>query len=161
MSRSAIRPWPTESWTASFTTPIGSNCEATPCANRAVISQSANRAPALLCAGQGKGLRPFPRTPFLASGVLPSLRSGQIPLDHSDHLSHNQKASVASLQRLIGFLRNTDRLRGGITVRLQRNPQLREYDPPAFALTSGTAACCKILPIRSNRDPNVTHSLRR
>jgi hypothetical protein len=33
-----------------------------------------------------------------------------------------KKASVASLRRLIGFLRKPDRLPGGITVRLQRNP---------------------------------------
>src|ERR1700676_3301830 len=125
MNRSAIRPWLTESWIASSTTPIGSNCAVTLCANRAVINRSSNRAPRSLCAGRGKGLRPFPRTPFLANGSLPPLHSGQIFLDDRDHLSHNQKASVASLRRLIGFLRNPDRLRGGITVRLQRNPQLQ------------------------------------
>jgi hypothetical protein len=86
--------------------------------------------PTLGCssAGRGKGLRPFPHTPFSASGSLPPLRSGQIPLDHPDHFPHNQRASVASLRRLIGFLRKPDRLRDGITVRLQRNP----HQNPAF-----------------------------
>ena len=53
---------------------------------------------------RGKELRPFPRAPFSASGILPSLRSGQITLDDSDQSWQHRSASVASLRRLIGFL---------------------------------------------------------
>jgi len=53
---------------------------------------------------RGKELRLFPRTPFSATGILPSLRSGQIPLDDSDQSWQHRSASVASLRRLIGFL---------------------------------------------------------
>ncbi len=39
----------------------------------------------LLYAERGQGLRPFPRTPFSASGLLPPLRSGQHSLDEGEH----------------------------------------------------------------------------
>jgi hypothetical protein len=38
-----------------------------------------------VCWGGDKGCRPFPRTPFSASGSLAPLRSGQVSLDESEH----------------------------------------------------------------------------
>src|SRR5258708_18948686 len=110
MSRSAIQPWPTESWTASSTTRIASNSVATPCASPVAKRRSAKRAPGLFVLVGDKGCCPFPRTPFLANGVLPSLRSGQALLAEADHLPHTHKATVASLRLRILFLRNPDRL---------------------------------------------------
>jgi hypothetical protein len=69
-----------------------------------------------------KGCRPFPRTPFSASGVLPSLRSGQVFLDEGEHFLHNRVASVATLRWCSGSSRNAVRLRFGESVQLRRNP---------------------------------------
>ena len=52
---------------------------------------------------RGKGLRPFPHTPFLACASLPPLRSGQVFLDEAEHLFHNQGASDAALRGLFAF----------------------------------------------------------
>ncbi|HTC55814.1 MAG TPA: hypothetical protein VK706_05330 [Candidatus Sulfotelmatobacter sp.] len=48
--------------------------------------------------GGDKGWRPFPRTPFSASSILPSLRFGQVSLDEAEHFLHNRDASVATLR---------------------------------------------------------------
>ena len=53
--------------------------------------------------GGDKGCRPFPRTPFSASGALPPLRSGQVSLDEDEHFLHNRSASVATLRELFAF----------------------------------------------------------
>ena len=45
----------------------------------------------------------FPRTPFLACGSPPSLRSGQVCLDEREHFLHNRGASVAALRELFAF----------------------------------------------------------
>jgi hypothetical protein len=47
--------------------------------------------------GTGRAI-PFPRTPFLASGALPALRSGQVSLDEAEHFLHNRSAIVATLR---------------------------------------------------------------
>ena len=47
-----------------------------------------------MCCGGDKGCRPFPRTPFSASGILPPLRSGQVSLDEAEHFT-----SQSSCQR--------------------------------------------------------------
>ena len=52
---------------------------------------------------RGQGLRPFPRTPFSASGAVPPLRSGQVFLDEDEHFRHNRVASVATLRQLFAF----------------------------------------------------------
>jgi hypothetical protein len=39
----------------------------------------------------------FPRTPFLACGILPPLRSGQLSLDEAEHFLQNRIAIVATL----------------------------------------------------------------
>jgi len=52
---------------------------------------------------RGKGLRPFPHTPFLACPSVPPLRSGQVSLDEAEHLFHNRDASVAALRGLFAF----------------------------------------------------------
>jgi hypothetical protein len=74
--------------------------------------------------GGDKGCRPFPRTPFSASGILPSLRSGQASLDEAEHFLHNRSASVATLRWCSGSSRNAVRNHPGFSVRLHRNPQL-------------------------------------
>jgi hypothetical protein len=56
-----------------------------------------------------KGLAgPFPLHPKSPPKLLRSLRT--VPLDDSEHLLHNQHASVASLRLLFTFERNTVRL---------------------------------------------------
>jgi len=45
----------------------------------------------------------LPHTAILATTILPSLRSGQIPLDEADQAWQHRSASVASLRRLIGL----------------------------------------------------------
>ena len=64
----------------------------------------------------------FPRTPFLASGALPPLRSGYISLDEAEHFLHNRNASVATLRWCSGSSRNAVRNHPGFSVRLRRNP---------------------------------------
>ena len=67
--------------------------------------------------------RPFPRTPFSATGALPPLRSGQVFLDEAEHFLHNRGASVATLRWCSGSSRNAVRNHPGFSVRLRRNPQ--------------------------------------
>lgn len=74
-------------------------------------------------AERGQGLRPFSRTPFSASGILPALRSGQVSLDEAEHFLHNRGASVATLRWCSGSSRNAVRIHPGFRVRLRRNPQ--------------------------------------
>src|SRR5712691_2080665 len=73
--------------------------------------------------GGDKGCRPFPRTPFSTSSILPSLRFGQVSLDEAEHFLHNRDASVATLRRRSGSSRNAVRIHPGFSVRLRRNPQ--------------------------------------
>jgi hypothetical protein len=50
------------------------------------------------------GYRPFPRTPFSASRILPSLRSRQVSLDEAEHFLHNRDASVAYAPMVFGII---------------------------------------------------------
>jgi hypothetical protein len=67
-----------------------------------------------------KGLPPLSPAPQIPAD--PSLRCASensahnVKLDDSDHFSDNQLASVAALRSLIGFPRNTDRLRSGTLI---------------------------------------------
>jgi hypothetical protein len=71
-----------------------------------------------------KGLAaPFPCTPNPRPSSSAPLRT--VPLDDSEHLLHNQHASVASLRLLFTFERNAVRLPSGISVHLHRNTQRR------------------------------------
>jgi hypothetical protein len=85
-------------------------------------SRSACRAPGYCVLRRGKGLRPFPRAPFSASGILPSLRSGRVSLDEGEHFLHNRDASVATLRWCSGSSRNAVRIPSGISVQFRRNP---------------------------------------
>jgi hypothetical protein len=76
---------------------------AIPCVRNAVLSRRANARRGFFVLRRGQGLRPFPRTPFSASGALPPLRSGQVFLDEAEHLFHNQVASVAALRKPFAF----------------------------------------------------------
>jgi hypothetical protein len=78
--------------------------------------------------GGDKGWRPFPRTPFSASSILPSLRFGQVSLDEAEHFLHNRDASVATLRWCSGSSRNAVRIHPGFSVRLHRNPHLGTED---------------------------------
>src|SRR5271154_2106927 len=98
MSRSATPLLLTASSTAWFTTLIASRCAAIPCARNAVRSRRANARRGVFVLRRGQGLRPFPRTPFSATGVFPPLRSGQVFLDEDEHFRHNRVASVAALR---------------------------------------------------------------
>lgn len=49
-----------------------------------------------------RGCCPFPLHPK-SPPTQPTLRSGQVFLDHSEHLLHNHRASVASLRLLFTF----------------------------------------------------------
>src|SRR5215467_4467326 len=62
---------------------------------------------------------PFPCTPNPRRSSCASLRT--VSLDDSEHLPHNQHASVASLRLLFTFERNAVRLPCGIIVHLNRN----------------------------------------
>ena len=93
-------------------------------------------APVSTALGGDKGCRPFPRTPFSASGILPSLRYGQVSLDEGEHFLHNRGASVATIRWCSGSSRNAVRNRPGISVRLRRNPHQCER-----TLSSITRAC--------------------
>jgi hypothetical protein len=73
---------------------------------------------------RGKGRLPLaPHTPILATTILPSLRSGQFPLDEAEHFLHDRIASVATLRWCSGSPRNAVRIPSGIFVQLRRNPQ--------------------------------------
>ena len=82
---------------------------------------------------RGKGLRPFPRTPFPAGGALPPLRSGlsfsHFQLDEAEHFPHNQKASVATLRWVFGFIPECCSASFRNRVRLRRNPHPKAQKP--------------------------------
>jgi len=64
--------------------------------------------------GGDKGCRPFPRTPFAATTILPSLRFGQVSLDEAEHFLHNRDASVTTLRWCSGSSRNAVRIHPGM-----------------------------------------------
>lgn len=66
--------------------------------------------------------RPFP-APFLASGALPPLRSGQVSLDEAEPLLHNRGCQRRYAPTVFGFTRNAVRHPSGMSVQLRRNPQ--------------------------------------
>jgi hypothetical protein len=76
---------------------------------------------------RGQDVPSFPRAPFLAAGILPTLRSGQVFLDEAEHFLHNRVASVARLRWCSGSSRNAVRLPSGTSVQLHRNPQFRQF----------------------------------
>jgi hypothetical protein len=49
-----------------------------------------------------KGCRPFPRTPFSASGIFLRCAPDRIFLDEAEHFLHNRDASVAASLRSDG-----------------------------------------------------------
>ena len=96
---------------------------------------------------RGQDVPSFPRALFLACGILPSLRYGQVFLDEAEHLLHNRDASVATLRNCSPSARNAVRVPFGISIRLRRNPQRRFSDarnhrmvPVKSSVSPGTAA---------------------
>ena len=82
--------------------------------------------------------RPFPRTPFPASGRPPPLRSGWFLLDEAEHFSENQKASVATLRWCSASARNTVRLPFGKAFAfagIRSKQRIRGPDPPPDLMT--------------------------
>src|SRR5579862_4242472 len=71
--------------------------------------------------GGDKGCRPFPRTPFSASGLL-RFAPDRFLLTKPNTLPHNRVASVATLRWCSGSSRNAVRLTFGLSVQLHRNP---------------------------------------
>jgi len=53
--------------------------------------------------GGDKGCRPFPRTPFSATGALPPLRCGQVFLDEAEHFLHNREYQRRYAPMVFGF----------------------------------------------------------
>jgi len=104
------------------------------------VLPSADRARGYCALRRGQGLRPFPRTPFSASSILPSLRSGQVSLDEAEHFLHNRDASVATLRWCSGPSRNAVRIPSGISVRLRRNPHIARQSQPATSSHSAVAS---------------------
>jgi len=86
---------------------------------------SATSAPYLCVLRRGKSCRTFPRTPFSACGILPSLRSGRVSLDEAEPFLHNRDVSVVTLRWCSGSSRNAVRNHLGFSVRLRRNTQGR------------------------------------
>ena len=81
------------------------------------------RAPGCFSAERGKGLRPFPRTPFLASASGLRFAPDTEYLDEAEHLLDNRKASVASLRSVFGIIPECRSASLRNSVHLQRNPQ--------------------------------------
>ena len=77
------------------------------------------------------------RTPILASGGLPSLRSGQVSLDEAEHFLHNRDASVL----------RSDAVHPGFSVRLRLNLYQQgkrdglQLSESAFTPSLGIMAC--------------------
>jgi len=74
-----------------------------------------------------KGLLPLSPAPQIPADPGPPLRSGQILLDHPEHLLHNHCASVASLRLLFTFTPEC------------RSPSLRNH----VRLHRNTHNCCQ------------------
>src|SRR5579862_945582 len=73
--------------------------------------------------GGDKGCRPFPRTPFSASGLL-RFAPDRFLLTKPNTLPHNRVASVATLRWCSRSSRNAVRLPSGTSVQLRRNPHM-------------------------------------
>ena len=99
-----------------------------------LIPERCSRSGAHCVLRRGQAVPSFPRTPFLASGALPPLRSGYISLDEAEHFLHNRSASVATLRWYSGSSQNAVRNHPGFSVRLRRNPQ------PSFRVLLETIA---------------------
>ena len=86
------------------------------------------RAPGHFSVERGKGLRPFPRTPFLQAASCLRCAPEHQKLDEAEHLHDNRKTSVASLRSAFGFIpeSRSPSLRNG--VHFQRNPQTGRLD---------------------------------
>src|SRR5215469_13632082 len=74
------------------------------------------------CRGGARDCRPLPRTPILACGRPPPLRSGRVCLDEFEHFVENQEASVASLRWCSPSARNGVQLPSGMLFSLAGIP---------------------------------------
>jgi len=54
--------------------------------------------------GGERDCRPFPRTPFFASGIHPSLRSGQVSLDEAEHFPAQSRCQRRYAPMVFGFI---------------------------------------------------------
>jgi len=123
-NRSAI-PLPlTVSSTAWFTTLTASKCVVIPCVRNVVARNPRAKARRSLCVlRRGQGLRPFPRTPFSASGALPPLCSGHLFLTKTNTCCTIEVPASLRSENCSPSVRNAVRVPFGISVRLRRNPQ--------------------------------------
>ena len=53
---------------------------------------------------RGQGLRPFPRAPCSARGILPSLRFGRFLLDEAEHFLEQSSCQRRFAPRVFGFI---------------------------------------------------------
>lgn len=103
---------------------IASKCAEIPCArNEAVHSRRADARRVSPALRRGQGLRPFPRTPFSACGIVPALRSGGFFLTKPNTSRTIEVPASLRSENCSPSARNAVRVPSGISVRLRRNPQ--------------------------------------
>jgi hypothetical protein len=78
--------------------------------------------------GGDKGSRPFPRTPFSASGALPPLRSGQVSLDEAEHFPAHSRSQRRYAPMMFGIIPECRSESFGTGIQLGWNPHYYSHD---------------------------------
>jgi len=81
------------------------------------------RAPAASALRRGQGPRPFPRTAFSPSGILPPRRSGQVSLDEAGHFPAQSRSQRRYTPMVFGIIPEFRSASLGTGLQLRRNPQ--------------------------------------
>ena len=111
-----------------------------------------------------KGCRPFPRTPFSASGRVPPLRSGRFSLTKPNTSCTIEMPASLRSDHCSPSARNAVRVPFGISVRLRRNPHLATEPRKCASVPNSRSAanswCANCLQTEARRFASILLSCR-